>query len=68
MYKRQPKGGSSVIVDAKSGKVVREERLVDAAGIAPSAWDFVTSSYAGEFAGIRSNVAWDQHIVRLGAG
>ena len=55
-------------MDAKSGKVVREERLVDAAGIAPSAWDFVTSSYAGEFAGIRSNVAWDQHIVRLGAG
>ena len=60
-----PKGGTAVTVDAKTGRVVRQEHLIDAAGIAPAATGFVASSYEGRFGGTRSAVAWDQHIVRL---
>jgi hypothetical protein len=60
-----PKGGASVFIDAKSGKVLREETVADAAGIAPAPGGFAVSSYDGEFLSTRSNVAWDQHIVRI---
>ncbi|WP_438750633.1 DUF1513 domain-containing protein [Pararhizobium sp. O133] len=61
-----PKGGAEVTIDAKSGKVLRQTVLAEAAGIASSADDFVASSYDGWFGWTRSEVAWDQHIVRLG--
>ncbi|HTO31129.1 MAG TPA: DUF1513 domain-containing protein [Pararhizobium sp.] len=61
-----PKGGSEVTVDARTGKVLRQAILADAAGIAPAENGFVASSYDGRFGGTRSDVAWDQHIVRLG--
>ncbi|MBW9063386.1 DUF1513 domain-containing protein [Rhizobium herbae] len=61
-----PKGGTAVTVDAKTGRVVRQDRLADAAGIAPAPHGFVASSYSGQFGEAHSNVAWDQHIVRLG--
>jgi hypothetical protein len=60
-----PKGGTSVSIDAKSGRVVREDVVPDAAGIAPAAGGFAVSSYDGDFLAARSNVAWDQHIVRI---
>lgn len=62
-----PKGGTMVTVDAKTGLVRGEERLVDAAGIAPAEHGFIASSYEGALGGTQSDVAWDQHIVRLGA-
>jgi hypothetical protein len=62
-----PKGGASVTIDAKSGKVLREEIVPDAAGIAPAKSGFAVSSYDGDFLGSRSDVAWDQHIVRIDA-
>nr|CAD6427252.1 hypothetical protein REQ54_02989 [Rhizobium sp. Q54] len=60
-----PKGGLAVSLDARTGEVVREQAIVDAAGIAPSNTGFAVSSYDGRFNEIRSKVAWDQHIVRL---
>ena len=61
-----PKGGAEVTVDARTGRVVRQQSFADAAGIAPSAHGFVASSYSGAFGETQSRVAWDQHIVRVG--
>ncbi|MBY5899929.1 DUF1513 domain-containing protein [Rhizobium leguminosarum] len=60
-----PKGGASVTLDAKSGKVLAETVVPDAAGIAPARGGFAVSSYDGDFLSTRSDVAWDQHIVRI---
>lgn len=60
-----PKGGRAVILDAQSGRVLRETIVADAAGIAAGGRDFAVSSYDGRFAGRREAVAWDQHIERL---
>ncbi|CAN7568056.1 DUF1513 domain-containing protein [Pararhizobium sp. LjRoot235] len=61
-----PKGGTAVTVDAKTGVVVRQDSLSDAAGIAAAAHGFITSSYRGQFGDAQSKVAWDQHIVKVG--
>lgn len=60
-----PKGGASVTIDAKTGRVLREDLVPDAAGIAAARSGFAVSSYDGEFLSTRSDVAWDQHIVRI---
>jgi len=62
-----PKGGASVTIDAKSGHVLREAVVPDAAGIAAAKTGFAVSSYDGGFLSTRSDVAWDQHIVRIAA-
>jgi len=62
-----PKGGASVTIDAKSGRVLREEVVPDAAGIAAAKTGFAVSTYDGGFLSTRSDVAWDQHIVRIAA-
>jgi hypothetical protein len=54
-----------VTIDAISGRVLREEIVPEAAGIAPASTGFAVSSYDGDFLGKRSSVAWDQHIVRI---
>ena len=61
-----PKGGSVVTLSAATGKVVKQKRAADAAGIAAAPTGFAVSSYDGGFAGGRQPVAWDQHILRLG--
>ncbi len=61
-----PKGGTTVTVEARTGRVLMTKSLPDAAGIAPAAHGFVASSYGGRFGETESTVAWDQHIVRLG--
>ncbi|AYD03450.1 DUF1513 domain-containing protein [Neorhizobium sp. NCHU2750] len=61
-----PIAGGSVILDAKSGLVLREESVREAAGVAPAAHGMAVSTYDGRFNGSRSDVAWDQHIVRIG--
>ena len=60
-----PKGGTSVMIDARTGKVLAETTVPDAAGIAPARDGFAVSSYDGDFLSTRSDVAWDQHIVRM---
>ncbi|PDT41783.1 MULTISPECIES: DUF1513 domain-containing protein [Sinorhizobium] len=61
-----PKGNVAVTLDAKTGAVLKEERVVDAAGVAAARPGFAVSSYDGRFKGQKSAVAWDQHIVGLG--
>ncbi|MCQ1852711.1 DUF1513 domain-containing protein [Neorhizobium galegae] len=60
-----PVGGAAVTLDAKTGAVVKEETIREAAGVAPAAHGVAVSSYDGRFNETRSQVAWDQHIVRL---
>ncbi|MFF0947591.1 DUF1513 domain-containing protein [Rhizobium leguminosarum] len=60
-----PKGGASVTIDARTGKMLAETSVPDAAGIAPAKSGFAVSSYDGDFLSTRSDVAWDQHIVRI---
>ncbi|WP_164924568.1 DUF1513 domain-containing protein [Sinorhizobium fredii] len=60
-----PKGNVAVTLDAKTGSVVKEERVADAAGVAAAKPGFAVSSYDGLFMSRRSPVAWDQHIIRL---
>ncbi|MBB4567610.1 DUF1513 domain-containing protein [Rhizobium leucaenae] len=63
-----PVQGASVTLDAKTGAVLKVESVADAAGIAPARHGFAVSSYDGNFLGEHSNVAWDQHIVRIARG
>jgi hypothetical protein len=60
-----PVGGAAITLDAKTGAVLKEEFVRDAAGVAPAARGIAVSSYDGRFNETRSRVAWDQHIVRL---
>ena len=60
-----PNGGRFVVLDAGTGRVLREESITDAAGIAAASRGFAVSSYDGSFAGSRGDVAWDQHITGL---
>lgn len=60
-----PNGGRFVVLEAASGRVLREEAIADAAGIAAAPRGFAVSSYDGRFAGSRDAVAWDQHIAGL---
>ncbi|MEY9167578.1 hypothetical protein ABIE78_005697 [Sinorhizobium fredii] len=60
-----PKGNVAVTLDAKTGAVVKEERVAEAAGVAAAKPGLAVSSYDGLFMKRQSPVAWDQHIVRL---
>lgn len=60
-----PKGGVAVTLDARTGAVLKEEPVADAAGVAAAEHGFAVSSYDGHFKRQQSCVAWDQHIVRL---
>jgi len=60
-----PSGNAAVTLDAKTGSVVSEVTVREAAGVATAAGGIAVSSYDGFFRAIRSDVAWDQHIVRL---
>lgn len=62
-----PKGNVAVTLNAKTGAVLKEEPVADAAGIAAAKHGFAVSSYRGLFEERGSPVAWDQHIVRLTA-
>lgn len=60
-----PKGGVAVTIEAATGRILREELVADAAGIAPSRHGFAVSSYDGRFEGTSAELAWDQHIIRF---
>ncbi|WP_037079600.1 DUF1513 domain-containing protein [Neorhizobium vignae] len=61
-----PVGGAAVTLDARTGAVLKEETIHEAAGVARAAHGIAVSSYEGQFNETRSRVAWDQHIARLG--
>jgi uncharacterized protein len=60
-----PKVGAAVILDALTGKVLAEQAVPDAAGVASAPEGLAVSSYTGTLAGTRSALAWDQHLVHL---
>lgn len=60
-----PKGGTALVLDAASGRVLRQEQMRDAAGVSAGPHDLAFSSYDGTFAGTKSPIAWDQHISTL---
>ncbi len=61
-----PKGGTAVTIDAATGRVLRQDHVADAAGIAASRRGFAVSTYDGRFDDQKAGLAWDQHIVRFG--
>lgn len=61
-----PVGNAAVIVDAGNGRVLAEQVIRDAAGVAPAPEGMAVSSYTGELCRTRSNLAWDQHLIRIG--
>lgn len=61
-----PKGGMSVMIDAKTKRYLRSDLVIEAAGVAAARSGFAVSSYGGHFGNTLSPVAWDQHIIRLG--
>ncbi len=61
-----PVNGTAVTLDARTGTVLKVASIDNAAGIAPKPHGFAVSSYDGTFDGTGSDVAWDQHIVRIG--
>jgi hypothetical protein len=63
-----PINGAAVTLDAGTGAVLKVEDIADAAGIASARDGFAVSSYDGDFLGQHSDVAWDQHIVRIARG
>ncbi len=60
-----PVGGAAVTLDAKTGAVLREEIVREAAGVAPAPSGIAISSYDGHFNDTQNEVAWDQHIISL---
>ncbi|MNE24592.1 hypothetical protein D3C80_1178880 [compost metagenome] len=60
-----PNGNAAVTLDEATGRVLSETTVREAAGVAAAAKGIVVSSYDGRFGDARSNVAFDQHIVRL---
>lgn len=61
-----PKNGSAVTLDARTGAFISQKVIADAAGIARAKAGIAVSTYGGRFAETSSNVAWDQHILRIG--
>lgn len=60
-----PRGGCYVVLDATSGKLLRDVRLPGASGVAAGPSGFGVSTEGGLFDGNQTAVNWDQHIVRL---
>jgi hypothetical protein len=60
-----PNGGRFVVLEAESGRIIRDDAVTDAAGIAAAPHGFAVSSYDGRFAARRDPVAWDQHIAGM---
>lgn len=61
-----PRGGAYVLLDAHSGKLVKEVKLAGASGVASGPQGFGISTEGGVFNGQQDPLNWDQHVVRLG--
>ncbi|MCO5732717.1 DUF1513 domain-containing protein [Rhizobium sp. SSA_523] len=61
-----PIGGAAVIIDAASGRVLAEEAIPEAAGVAASPTGLAVSSYTGRLCQTQSDLAFDQHLIRIG--
>lgn len=61
-----PKGGQWAAFDVETGKLAYEEKIVGVCGLAVEQRGFLRSTEHGEFGPARSEIAWDNHITRLG--
>lgn len=60
-----PTGNRFVSIDAGTGRVLLDQPIIEAAGIAPAREGFAVSTYRGRFAQVQTSLAFDQHIRRL---
>lgn len=69
-----PRGGVVQIMDCASGTLVKEHRMADVCGLAPLSNGFTASTGTGQIMRIsadeihtlsRSELAWDNHLIRL---
>ena len=61
-----PRGGQWAAFDVETGKLACEEKTPGVCGLAAQRPRFVHSTEQGEFGKARSEIAWDNHITRLG--
>ena len=61
-----PRGGTYVVLDGTTGKLIRTVALKGASGIAAGPHGFGVGTEGGLFAGHQSPLNWDQHAVRIG--
>lgn len=61
-----PKGGQWAAFDVETGKLAFEEKMPGVCGLVREGERFLRSSENGEFGSVKSDVAWDNHITRLG--
>lgn len=61
-----PKGGRWAAFDVETGKLVHEEQIAGVCGLVPEKADFIRSTENGEFCTTKSELAWDNHITRVG--
>ncbi|KAA0968651.1 DUF1513 domain-containing protein [Aureimonas fodinaquatilis] len=60
-----PKGGTLLLLNSRTGAIIGQRKIQDAAGVAPATGTIAASSYGGLLAQTISPLAWDQHLVRL---
>lgn len=60
-----PNGNAAVVLDEATGRVLSATTVREAAGVAAAAKGIIVSSYDGHFGDRLTDVAFDQHIVRL---
>lgn len=61
-----PQGGQWAAFDTRTGRLAYQEKIPGVCGLAPDAKLFVRSTEEGWFGQQKSDVAWDNHIARLG--
>jgi uncharacterized protein len=61
-----PKGGRWAAFDVETGRLVHDEQVAGVCGLVSEKADFIRSTENGEFRATKSNLAWDNHITRVG--
>jgi hypothetical protein len=61
-----PKGGQWAAFDVTTGKLTHQEKIAGVCGLVASTPSFIRSTENGDFGSVRTALAWDNHITRLG--
>ncbi|MEX0302209.1 MAG: DUF1513 domain-containing protein, partial [Leisingera sp.] len=70
-----PRGGVLQLMDSDNGDLLKEHRMADVCGLAPSANGFTASTGTGQFFEVtssghrplrRAGLAWDNHLIPIG--
>lgn len=60
-----PKGGQWAAFDTETGKLVHSEKIAGVCGLVDEQRLFVRSTEAGNFEDLKTDVAWDNHVIRV---